>query len=422
MKFSIITLGCKANQSETATIERAFLENFHTPVGLEQNPDICIINTCTVTAKSDYESRQLIRRALRSSGRVFVTGCYSETGESEIRQLGSNIEIIKNEDKTDFFKMKLATHGVMENTERPTVSATTFRSRAFIKIQDGCNCKCSYCVITRARGASRSRGVWDIVQEAAQWERDGFNEAVLTGVHIGHYGLDLKPPKVTLSTLIENILCNTGGIRLRIGSVEANEIDEGLFELLKDERVCKHIHIPVQSGDNEILKLMNRPHNTEQFREITTRLRREIENISIGTDVIVGFPGETDVHFENTYKFLSMLPLTYLHVFPYSKRKNTEAFNMSNHITGRIKKERASKLRTLSDNFKNSYMKNQQGRILKAIVERSDGALRQVTTDNYLKVTLQEACNIPITEKSLISLIVTAYNGGSLTGNPINTF
>ncbi|MBF0464936.1 MAG: tRNA (N(6)-L-threonylcarbamoyladenosine(37)-C(2))-methylthiotransferase MtaB [Nitrospirae bacterium] len=442
MKFSIISLGCKTNQSETATLERFFQENSHKAVSLEEHPDICIINTCTVTAKSDYQSRQLIRRALNLSGRVFVTGCYSELNKSEIMQIDSKIEIVRNNEKIDFFRgsatpsvmglatpgvmelatsgiMELATSEVMENAEKSALSTSATRSRAFLKIQDGCNWKCSYCIITKARGASISSPKTDIVAEAAAAEYNGFNEAVLTGIHIGQYGLDLKP-KVTLSILIENILQKTKKIRLRISSLEAGELDERLFELLKEDRVCKHIHIPVQSGDDEILSLMNRPHKIEKFREITERLNREIENISIGTDVIVGFPGETDAHFENTYRFLQSTPLTYLHVFPYSKRKGTAAFNMSNHIAKNIKKERALRLRALSEDFKDSYMKKQPGRTLKAIVESNDGALVLATTDNYLKVTLQNVANIPIKHKSLINLIVTAYTNNSLTGSPIN--
>ncbi|MBF0519517.1 MAG: tRNA (N(6)-L-threonylcarbamoyladenosine(37)-C(2))-methylthiotransferase MtaB [Nitrospirae bacterium] len=426
MKFAIITLGCKTNQSETATLERFFQENSYKAVSLEEHPDICIINTCTVTAKSDYQSRQLIRRALNLSGRVFVTGCYSELNESEIMQIDSTIKIVRNDEKIDFFRglatpgiMGLATTEVMENAEKSAVSTSATRSRAFLKIQDGCNWKCSYCIITKARGASISSTITNIVAEAAAAEDNGFNEAVLTGIHIGQYGLDLKP-KVTLSVLIENILQKTKKIRLRISSLEAGELDERLFELLKEDRVCKHIHIPVQSGDDEILSLMNRPHNTEKFREITERLNREIENISIGTDVIVGFPGETDVHFENTYRFLQSTSLTYLHVFPYSKRKDTTAFNMTNHIAKSIKKERALRLRALSEYFKDSYMKGQPGRTLKAIVESNDGALVLATTDNYLKVILQNVADIPIKHKSLINLIVTAYTNNSLTGSPIN--
>ncbi|QWR77413.1 tRNA (N(6)-L-threonylcarbamoyladenosine(37)-C(2))-methylthiotransferase MtaB [Candidatus Magnetomonas plexicatena] len=415
MKFSIITLGCKTNQSETAALERIFQENSHKAVELEDHPDVCIINTCTVTAKSDYQSRQLIRKALKLSGQVFVTGCYSELNEAEVLQIDSNLKILKNKDKIYFFKGS-ATSGV-KSLSPPETSST--RSRAFLKIQDGCNWKCSYCIINKARGASISRLMSDIAAEASAAESDGFNEAVLTGIHIGHYGLDLKP-KVTLSLLIEHILSKTKKIRLRISSLEANEIDERLIELLKEDRVCNHIHIPVQSGDDEILSLMMRPHNTEKFKETIEQLSRDIENISIGTDVIVGFPGETDAHFENTYRFLSSIPLTYLHVFPYSMRKDTAAFTMPNQIAKNIKKERASRLRVLSEDFKDSYMKKQLGRTLKAIVESSNGALVLATTDNYLKVILQNDANILIKQKSLINLIVTAYTNNSLTGNPIN--
>ncbi|MBF0564304.1 MAG: tRNA (N(6)-L-threonylcarbamoyladenosine(37)-C(2))-methylthiotransferase MtaB [Nitrospirae bacterium] len=413
MKFCVLTLGCKANQAESSYIENLFVRNFHDKVTLDERPDICIINTCSVTAKSDYQSRQLIRRALKSGARVFATGCYSELNSKEIRSIGIDVEIIKNSQKILYF---LEQSGLI--TEIPPRVTTSDRSRAFIKIQDGCNSSCSYCLIPQARGASRSVPQEHIIRESVGLEEDGFTEIVITGIHIGYYGVDLSP-KLSLAGLIEAILKSTSTVRLRLTSLEATEIDEGIISLMPDERMCNHVHVPLQSGHDDILKAMNRPYDTNLYRATIGKLHGAVENLSIGSDVIVGFPGERDGHFLETLEFLTELPLSYLHVFPFSPRPNTRACTMAGQVEENVKKQRVLTLRNLSAIKKQKYMESQSGRVLEAVVEKVEGRRRFGTTGNYLKIAFNFDGAAAL-KKSLIKLIVTGYTESYLLGKPIS--
>ena len=427
MKFSILTLGCKSNQAESGQIESLFERNDNQKVPIEDSPDVCIINTCSVTAKSDYESRQLIRRAVKSGARVFVTGCYSELNEAQVKDLSNDICLIKNDDKLSYFNGG-ATPGVSGGAT-PYVSGgktpgtlNTSRGRALVKIQDGCDCRCTYCIIPHARGNSRSRPIAEITDELRDLEElHGYNEAVLTGIHVGFYGLDLTPIR-KLADLVRHILTNTTRIRIRITSVEANEVTDELIELFKEPRVCSHIHVPLQSGDDNILIKMERHYTTEFYRAVIERLFSAVDNISIGTDIIVGFPGETEESFSKTHGFISSLPLTYLHVFPYSKRKYTKAGLYPGHLDKSVKKQRAAILREHSALIKGRYMERQIGRTLPAVVEnrfQGDGQCYHLTTDNYLKaaatVTEKE-----LSKKCLVNLRVTGVDRGVLLGEPVS--
>ncbi|MBF0319103.1 MAG: tRNA (N(6)-L-threonylcarbamoyladenosine(37)-C(2))-methylthiotransferase MtaB [Nitrospirae bacterium] len=412
MKFCVLTLGCKSNQSESTRIENTFLEGSHEKTHLEASPDICVINTCSVTAKSDYQSRQLIRRALKAGASVIVTGCYSQLNEAQIRQISTEIEIVNNEDKGSYFKDNFG--------HSPNLAATdNGHSRALLKIQDGCNSSCSYCIIPQARGASRSRTADEIIREAKGLEAAGFMEITITGIHIGYYGADLSP-KMELSELIEELLIHTNKPRIRLTSIEATEISDRLIRLFGGGRVCSHCHIPLQSGHDGILKKMNRPYTTTEFRETVLRLSESADNISIGSDVIVGFPGETQDNFEDTYNFIASLPLTYLHVFPYSKRKNTKASEMPGHVEEGVKKQRSAALRGLSNEKKSVYMAAQTGKVLSAVVERVEEGSFGGTTGNYLKIESKTVPGLDIREKQLVNLIVTGREKDRLAGKPIN--
>ncbi len=390
-------------------MENILVRNSHSKVLLEDRPDICIINTCGVTSKSDYQSRQLIRRAFKSGATVFVTGCYAELNQEEIRSMNQDIILINNNDKVLYFN-KFKNKGLSK-----TLSSTSSRSRAMVKIQDGCNANCTYCIIPQARGGSKSREIEDIVDEIRNLELAGYNEVVLTGIHIGFYGQDLTP-RVMLSDLVESVLKTTKRIRVRMSSTEVNEITDKIVDLMKEDRVCNHLHLPLQSGDDDILRKMNRPYMSMDYETTIFRLHKTIPNISLGADVIAGFPGEKDAHFENTYRFISNIPLTYLHVFPYSKRKKTRAFYLPDHIDWKTKKERAAMLRKLSEKKKKAFLENQIGRTLPVIVEKHDGSVYHGTTENYLKIIFYSA---PVREKSIINLIVTGRQNSHLMGKPL---
>ncbi|KJU86588.1 MiaB-like tRNA modifying protein [Candidatus Magnetobacterium bavaricum] len=412
MRFCVLTLGCKANQAESSVIEHHFLKNSHVPVTLNDLPDVCIINTCSVTAKSDYQSRQLIRRAIKAGSKVFATGCYAELNRDELRSISEDISVIGNRDKLLHFLGS----GLATDKDVVPVPDKNGRSRALLKVQDGCNSNCSYCIIPQSRGRSISRPVTDIIDEVRGLVLSGYNEAVLTGIHIGFYGIDLAP-RTTLSDLVDSILNNTTGIRVRLTSIEVNEFTGKLPKLLRSERLCRHVHIPLQSGDDRILRDMNRGYSTADFKELLLDIHGDIDNIAIGTDVIVGYPGEDDESFARTYDFLSGLPLTYLHVFPFSRRRGTRAFDLPGQVSEETKKQRALPLRRLSEHKKAAFMARQVGRVLPAIVEKSDGSLYQATTDNYLKVGFEvNAGKVMVRERGLVNLKITGVTDGSLRG------
>lgn len=387
MKIAVLTLGCKTNQAESLAFEQSLSNNGHSIVGLSEKPDLCIINTCTVTSKADYQSRQLINRALKSNAKVIVTGCYAELNHDKLKKVDSSIEIIKNTEKNNIINL------LKQNSSSNTSNIITSRSsrhRPFVKVQDGCNYSCSYCAITIARGRSRSIPIENVINEIKSLELADYKEVVLTGIHLGMYGLDLKPKKA-FSDLLRNILIKTKIPRIRLSSLEVKEIDEELLELMTDERVCRHLHVPLQSGDDNILRLMNRTYNAYDFISGMERIIKKFPDISIGTDVIAGFPCEGDQEFNNTKKLLESMPFSYLHAFPYSRRPGTMAASFKGHVTGAVKKERVAVLRAIGTAKKTSYIKKNIGKLLDVVVENrtSDGFTG--TTGNYIKAFIDNA-------------------------------
>lgn len=411
MKISVLTLGCKVNQAESSLIEGSLKSSGHQIVDVAEKPDVCIVNTCTVTAKSDCQSRQLIRKAHRAGARVFVTGCYSELNKESVQSIKGVEAIVNNTNK-------LSIIGRLSNKtiDASSCLTTIAKSRFFLKIQDGCNYSCSYCAIPKARGASKSIIPDTVISGAVGAVSSGYNEIVLTGIHLGTYGVDLKP-KVTLSKLIETILKQTTIKRMRLSSIEVREIDDELLDLLTDKRICNHLHIPLQSGDDRILKLMNRTYNSGHFSFKIKRISKRIPGISIGTDVIVGFPGEGDTEFQNTYTLLEHLPISYMHVFPFSSRPGTFASQMPDKTSPGTKKERAQRLALLSERKKAGYMLEHIGKTLDVLIEDSnmDGTCSGIT-GNYLKVIVPSGSH---TRGSLISVRIQGIQKGKLIGIPI---
>lgn len=382
-------------------------------VDLDGHPDLCIINTCSVTSKSDYQSRQLIRRAAKTGSKVIVTGCYSELNKEAVRAM-EGVDMVVSNGKKEFI-----TNSLYNLTSCNNLNEThNGRSRHFVKVQEGCNNSCSYCIIPKARGSSRSKGMSEVIEEINSVAHL-CDEVVLTGIHLGTYGYDIIP-SVSLSDLLRFILLKTTVKRIRLSSIEINEINDELIELIQEERVCKHLHIPLQSGDNKILSMMNRNYNILQFKDILSLICQKLPEISIGTDIIVGFPGEGAVEFENTRRFIEDNPISYVHVFPFSPRKGTNAFEMKPHVDNRIKKERCEILRALGKRKKYEFMNKQIGRTLDLLIEESDTDGASIgTTGNYLRA--RAYLDNPRL-KNVVCVRISEVVEDSLIGHPIEAF
>jgi threonylcarbamoyladenosine tRNA methylthiotransferase MtaB len=381
MKVSVLTLGCKVNQSESTIIEGNLYKLGCSIVSLSEHPDYCIINTCSVTSKSDYQSRQLIRRAVRTGAKVIVTGCYSQVKPDDIKNIEGVFSIIDNNKKMSIINM------ISNKTISNTYSYSN-RSRPYLKIQDGCNFSCSYCTVPIARGRSKSIDVSEVIREVNEFEESGYNEVVLTGIHLGSYGYDLRP-KTKLSELLKVLLKKTNISRIRLSSIEINEVDKEIIEIFQEQRICKHIHIPLQSGDDDILRSMKRRYTSNIFKSTIENIAKNVSDIAIGTDVIVGFPGEGDNEFLNTRNLLCYLPITYMHIFPFSSRPNTAASKMPMQITSSIKRDRFNELNALNINKKKAFMSSQINKTLDVIIEEHCHENFSLgTSSNYLKVKI----------------------------------
>jgi threonylcarbamoyladenosine tRNA methylthiotransferase MtaB len=284
MKVTLLTLGCRVNQSESAVIEGSLQAAGATIVDLNDNPDFCIVNTCTVTAKSDYNSRQIIRRAAKTGARIIVTGCYSQLRPDVVGEIPGVVRVVGNEKKFEIPQL-------LSDEPTPLFFGSYRHSRPSLKVQDGCNFRCSYCAVPRARGNSRSVAAEEVVRRVREIVAGGYKELVLTGIHLGTYGHDL-PEKITLNILIKKILQDTKIHRIRLSSLEVGEVDDELIEIFQDKRICKHLHVPLQSGSNRVLKLMKRTYNIGNYTSRIEAIISRTDNLSLGTDIIIGFPGE----------------------------------------------------------------------------------------------------------------------------------
>jgi threonylcarbamoyladenosine tRNA methylthiotransferase MtaB len=403
MKISIQTLGCKVNQSESAAIEGTLRNNNYQIVDKHGDPDVVIVNTCTVTARSDHESRQMVRKALKSGAKVIATGCYAQLRSEELAEIKGLELIVGNSGKQDIIdylnNINASGEEKGENAsvcvDKPTNPLHlqpyySTRSRAFLKVQDGCNFACSYCAVPKARGKSRSLSVKDALKAVDELSSQGYREIVLTGIHIGTYGIDLKP-KSSLLELMDRITEGHQDIRIRLSSIEPQELSDGLLALIKERNICSHLHIPLQSGSDRILKLMNRRYTTGLYQQLINKIITETPDIAIGTDIITGFPGESDKDFDDTVKFIEQLPLSYIHVFPYSKRPDTKALLLSDFITEKVKKGRGKKLLKISKYKENNYIAMNMGMVLDVIVEKKNiiTGCYSAISDNYLRLSVK---------------------------------
>lgn len=409
MKITVLTLGCKVNQSESSEIEGILIKKGHSIVHLTEKPDYCVVNTCTVTAKSDYHSRQLIRRAHRTGAKVIVTGCYATLNKSEICTMDGIERVISNNNKTLLIKE-------IDNTIKSNKSYYSQQSRPYVKIQDGCDHACSYCIVPKARGKSKSLQQTEVINHVKYLENKGFNEIVLTGIHIGSYGKDLSP-KSTFTNLLKNIIEKTRIPRIRISSLQISDMSEEFLELIMEKRICNHLHLPLQSGNDSILSKMNRPYTSKEYIKTFEEILKRIPGIAIGTDVIVGFPGENDKQFVCTDDILKHLPFAYIHVFPFSQRPDTTASSLKEQVQSTIKKARVKKINALSTEKRAGYASKQINKVHDVIVEsKMENSNYIGRTGNYQKVKINSKECMP---KELIYVKITEREGDILIGKPI---
>ncbi len=409
MRVSLQCLGCKVNQAEIADLEQTLIRGGHELVDLSEHPDLCVVNTCTVTSKSDYQSRQLIRKSARSGARVIVTGCYSDMNTKSVSGMDHVEHVVSNQDKSHIINYIDDNINVSDE-----VISRGSRTRYFLKVQDGCDHSCSYCIVWKARGKSRSVPLEELIEMAKRVSRQGYNEIVLTGVHLGLYGQDLSPG-LALSNLVEELLSQTEIRRLRLSSLEINEVTPGLLEIFMDSRVCPHLHIPLQSGDTDVLGSMNRKYDKEYFRHRILEIASRAGDIALGTDIIAGFPTETEEAFENSLSLASELPFTYMHVFPYSSRPGTVAGGLEDIVGHSRRKERAAVLRDLARWKKQDYLRNNIGRDLNVLFEkRGTDGIWFGTSENYLKVKVRSQENL---DGALRIVRTSKIENGNLLGD-----
>ncbi|MGN7380408.1 tRNA (N(6)-L-threonylcarbamoyladenosine(37)-C(2))-methylthiotransferase MtaB [Paenibacillus sp. SAFN-117] len=401
------TLGCKVNFYETEGIWQLFKKEGYEQVDFETKADVYLINTCTVTNTGDKKSRQVIRRAIRRNpdAIIAVTGCYAQTSPAEVAAIPGVDIVIGTQDRdkiiplVDRFRQERqpinAVRNIMKTREFEELDVPEFsdRTRAFLKIQEGCNNFCTFCIIPWSRGLLRSRRPESVLAQARQLVDAGYKEVVLTGIHTGGYGEDLEG--YSLAKLLWDLDKVDGLNRVRISSIEASQITDEVLEVLQgSDKMCRHFHVPLQAGDDRVLKRMRRKYTTAEFGSKIEKIHRIMPDAAITTDVIVGFPGETEEMFANGYRFMEQMQFAEMHVFPYSKRTGTPAARMEDQVDEEIKNRRVHELIDLSERMQLAYAKPFVGQVLEVIPERPykeapDSGLLMGYTDNYLQVVFR---------------------------------
>ena len=398
-KAAFYTLGCKVNQYETQSMRELFLNNGYEIVSFEEYADVYVINTCTVTRMSDRKSRQIIRRAkkINPEAQIVVAGCYSQTNPKEVMEIeGVNlilgtrdrkniVEYVKNISSNE---QKLYISDIMKAHEFEELNITKYeeRTRAYIKIQEGCNQFCTYCIIPYARGPIRSRNEDEVLKETENLVKNGYTEIIYTGIHVASYGIDKGTPG--LSRLLKKANEIKGLKRIRLSSIEPMTLNESFVNEIKDcQKLCHHFHLSLQSGCDETLKRMNRKYTTAEYKAIVEGLRKSYSDVAITTDIMVGFPGETEEEFNKTLEFVKEIKFSDAHIFKYSKRNGTVAARRDDQIPAGIKEERSKKLITLCENFRDEYILSHVGKTLEVLFEQKvKGGFFEGKTSNYITV------------------------------------
>ncbi|WP_053957572.1 tRNA (N(6)-L-threonylcarbamoyladenosine(37)-C(2))-methylthiotransferase MtaB [Inediibacterium massiliense] len=431
-KVAFYTLGCKVNQYETEAMTELFEKSGYEIVDHEDIADVYVINTCTVTNLGDRKSRQFIRRAKRKNPEslIAVVGCYAQTSPKEVEAIeGVNIILGTNDRKkiVEYVEMAEEEEAInavgnimdIKEFEEMTIGEIKGKTRAYLKIQEGCNQYCSYCIIPYARGPIRSRKIEDIIKEVNRLSHHGFKEIILTGIHVASYGKDLGD--TTLLDVIKAVHQVEGIERIRLSSIEPTIMSEEFVKELSDlKKVCPHFHLSLQSGCNETLKRMNRKYTTEEYKMIVDRLRRYMPDVSITTDIMVGFPGETDEEFEKTLDFVRKISFSQIHVFKYSKRKGTKAAGFSDQVDGKTKNQRSEELielaRECSIKYHKKFIGTQREVLFETLSVEREGYYEGLT-DNYIRVLCPSQISL---EEKLLSVFLEKISEELVIGRLID--
>ena len=416
-KIAFMTLGCKVNQADTASMQELFRQAGYIVCDFTEEADVYVVNTCVVTNTGQQKSRQMIRRAIRkeNDSLIVVTGCYPQTAAEEVKAIDGVDLIIGTQDRAKIVTLVEAAlekkQNQIDDEVRPWEQGVQFeemsggneadKTRAYLKIQEGCNQYCSYCIIPYARGPIRSRSLQSIKEEVQRLTEAGYKEIVLIGIHLGCYGKEMKD-ETTLFDAVKAALSVPDLQRLRLGSLESVEVEPRLLDLMaEDKRLCPHLHLPLQSGCDNVLKDMHRPYDTKRFATLLEQIRKKVPGIAVTTDVIVGFPGETEEEFATTCDFVKQCGFAKMHIFPYSKRKGTPAAARQDQIPEPVKKQRAEKLAELDREMQQAYFADNIGKRHTVLVEQvvsettagssadnSETPLVEGLTENYIRVEL----------------------------------
>ncbi len=426
-KVAFYTLGCKVNQYETESIKNQLIKKGYEEVSFEDKADIYIVNSCTVTSVADRKTRNMLRRAkkINPNGAVIVTGCYAQTNSKELLEMEDIDYVVGNTDKSGIVNFiedienrtmeKLKNHNIFLDSEYTEYEFATLRemSRAYVKIQDGCNNFCSYCKIPFARGKSRSRQKDNILKEITKLSQEGFKEIILIGINLGAYGEDLENGG-NFEDLLKDILKIEGIERVRIGSVYPDKISDEFIEMFSNPKLMPHLHISLQSCDDTVLKRMRRKYGSSLIEERLTKLRKAVPNMEYTADVIVGFPGESQEMFENSYNLIDKIGFSGLHIFQYSDRENTLASTFEDKIDPKVKKERADELEKLKEIMAERERKKYLDRELKVLVEEEKDGYLYGYSENYLRVKLKgEATSL----NHIVSVKINSLKKEMLIGN-----
>lgn len=433
-KIAFYTLGCKVNQADTASMENLFLRSGHQLVSFDGEADVYIINTCVVTNTGQRKSRQTIHRAIRKNPNalIVVTGCYPQTAAEEVKAIAGVDMIIGNQDRAQIVQLveeRLAhrqtdtldaVHKLTASTafEEMAAGDITDKTRAFLKIQEGCNQFCTYCIIPYARGPLRSRSLESIRTETQRLISAGFKEIVLIGIHLGCYGKE-NPDGPTLYDAVKTVLDVPGVQRLRLGSLESVEVEPRLLTLMQEDvRFCRHLHLPLQSGCDKTLQAMHRPYTTAKFKTLLADIKTKVPDIAITTDVIVGFPGETEADFETTCKFAESCGFSKMHIFPFSARKGTPAEKFAGAVTETVKKERADILGRIDETMHKAFLQAMVGQTAEVLFEQPAGEdYFEGLTGNYQRVFVKSGGRNLSGE--ILPVKITAFDGEKLLGEII---
>ncbi|MGL4534232.1 MAG: tRNA (N(6)-L-threonylcarbamoyladenosine(37)-C(2))-methylthiotransferase MtaB [Fusobacteriaceae bacterium] len=400
-KVAFYTLGCKVNQYETESIRNQLINLGYQDTEFEEYADIYIINSCTVTSIADKKTRNMMRRAKKTNPKclVILTGCYAQTNSKELMEIEEIDYVVGNKDKQGIVKLikelenkkidKVLNSNIFQEVEYEEYEFATLRemTRAYVKIQDGCNVFCSYCKIPFARGRSRSRKIESITQEVKRLTEEGFKEIILIGINIGAYGEDFKEPK-TFEDLVNTLVKIDEIERIRFGSIYPDKMNDEFIELFKNSKVMPHIHVSLQSGDDTVLNLMRRKYGSELIKEKMKKIKSEIPKMEFSADVIVGFPGETLEMHKNTYKLIEEIGFQDLHVFQYSDRENTLAEKMPNKVEVKDKKQRAEELDKLKEKMGKQIRESYMNKELSILVEEIKESKAVGYSENYLRISV----------------------------------